>query len=392
MKQPAVAQPHGWYLDHAAATPCDPRVIAAMLPYFNEQWYNPSAAYSPARQVRQAIEAARHRLAMTIGGQASEVIMTSGATESINLAVHGVMRSIGGHVVTSAIEHSAVLASARHYPHAIVPVDSRGGVAPAVVAAAVTDDTSLVSIGYANGELGTVQHISTIATALQSIQADRQARGVNRPLLFHVDASQAVGFLGLQTARLGVDLLTFGAAKCYGPKGIGLLWARANVPLRPLLDGGGQERGVRSGTENVPAIIGFAEAVRLAETRRKEQAVQLGRTRDALQAALLAAVPAMVVNGHPKRRLPGHLHIALPGLDAERAVFALDQQGVYVATGSACAANKGTRSHVLTAIGMPPALADGSLRLSLGYEHIGADMPALAGRIAAVLRRERELS
>lgn len=351
------------YLDHAAATPLDSRVFAAMEPYFSEQFYNPSSPYAPALQVRRDYEDAKARLAHTFGGKGDELIMTAGATESINLA----FGAITGHVVTANIEHHAVLAAAKLREHTFVAADEHGMVSSQAVAQAIRPDTQLVSIALANNELGTIQPLRDIAAVIKREREARLARGDTTPIYLHSDASQGVGQLDVHVARLGVDLLTLNAGKVYGPKQVGLLWAARHVQLQPLIVGGGQERGLRSGTENVAGTIGFARAMELAERGRSHETERLAALRNTLQSRLTAAFPDAVLSGNLKKRLAGHLHISFPGVDAERLVFALEMRGVLVATGSACAANKGTRSHVLTAIGLAPDVADGSLRLTLGH-------------------------
>lgn len=378
-----------YYLDTAAATPLDERVFAVMRPYFTENFYNPSAAYQPARLVRAAVDNARHRLAMAIGAKPNEIIMTAGASESINLAIQGVMGHYGGAIVTLPIEHPAVLSAAGQYERVYAEVDARGLLNLQSLRHAITDETTLVSIGYANNELGTVQSLRDVAELIEVVRQERRSRGVARPLYFHTDASQAAGHLDISVSRLGVDMMTLNAGKCYGPKQVGLLWSKPEITLRPLVFGGGQERGLRSGTENVPGIIGFAEALSLANNERKDESYRVRQLRDRLQEKLLTAFPDLVVNGHPKRRLPHHLHISLPGLDGERALFALDQHGIMVATGSACAANKGTRSHVLTAVEMAPELADASLRISLGKDIDEQAVNEIAEIMASVLAKER---
>lgn len=350
------------YLDHAAATPMDDRVLRAMQPYFTDLFYNPSSPYAPALSVRRDYEAAKDTIARAIGGRADELVITAGATESINL----VFSSIGGHVVASNIEHHAVLAAAREYDHTLVPADERGIVSAEVIKKAIRPDTRLVSVALANNELGTVQPLREIAVSVKAERDRRLSVGDGTPIYLHCDASQGVGQLDVHVARLGVDLLTLNAGKIYGPKQVGALWAHPHVRLTPQIVGGGQERGLRSGTENVAGTIGFAKAIELATDKRKSEAERLRKLRDDLQARLVAAFPEAILSGHQKRRLPGHLHISFPGIDAERLVFALEARGILVATGSACAANKGTRSHVLTAIGLAPEVADGSLRLTLG--------------------------
>lgn len=376
------------YLDHAAATPLDKRVFASMQPYFTEAFYNPTAAYQPARDVRAAYEDARHRLAMTIGGARDEIIITAGATESINIAIHGVL-SGGGHAVIAATEHAATRGAVEPFAHSIVPVDRHGSVTPEAVATVITDDTRLVSIALAESELGTIQKLRDIATVIGEIREKRLMGGNATPLYLHSDASQAAGLLDINVARLGVDLLTLNAGKIYGPKQVGLLWVRRGIILEPLIRGGGQERGIRSGTENVAGTIGFATALELVQKKRHEEARRLGELRDDLQRQLVDAIPDLVVNGSTKRRLQSHLHVSVPGLDAERAVFALETRGVLVATGAACAANKGTRSSTLVAVGMSDELADGSLRFTLGHLTTIDAITTAAHAIIEVINTER---
>lgn len=358
----AVDTPDVIYLDHAAATPLSDKVLTAMQPYFSVAFYNPSSPYAPAVSVRRAYEDAKSRLAARIGAKPAELIMTAGATESVNLA----MRGSGGHIVTSVIEHESVLAAARKGEHTLVEVSPKGRVNPEAVKAALRPDTRLVSIALANGEIGTIQPLGAVAAVVREERVRRLESGNTTPIYLHSDASQGAGLLDIHVARLGVDMLTLNAGKIYGPKQVGLLWAERSVQLEPYIVGGGQERGLRSGTENVAGVIGFAEALELAEKSRKEESSRLMLLRDSLESYLTTHVPEAIVSGDKSHRLSSHLHISFPRLDGERLVFALENKGVLVATGSACAANKGTRSHVLTAIGLAPAVADGSLRLSLG--------------------------
>lgn len=368
------------YLDHAAATPLDRRVFAAMEPYFSAEFFNPSSPYAPALKTRRAYEDAKARLAHTIGSKGDELVITAGATESINLA----FTVVTGHVVSSAIEHHAVLAAASRHDHTLVPVDERGVVDPIVLARAIRPDTQLVSVALANNELGTIQPLREIAAVVKRERERRLSAGDTTPIYLHSDASQGAGQLDIHVSRLGVDLLTLNAGKVYGPKQVGLLWAASHVRLAPIIVGGGQERGLRSGTENVAGTIGFAKAMELAEAHRAHEAKRLAALRDELQARLMEAFPDAVISGSQKRRLSGHLHISFPHLDAERLIFALEMRGVLVATGSACAANKGTRSHVLTAIGLAPEIADGSLRLTLGH----LSTPETTRRAADILIEE----
>lgn len=376
------------YLDYAASTPLDKRVLLAMQPYFIDHFYNPSALYQSARQVHFAYEDARHQLAMSIGAKQYEVIMTAGATESINLAINGVIGQYGGTVATSRIEHTAVVESARRQDVSWINVDTRGFITESAVQAAISDETTLVSVGYVNNELGTVQPLRAIAQCIDNIRHDRMARGVKQPLLFHTDASQAAGLLDISVSRLGVDLMTLNSGKCYGPKQVGLLWARGGIELSPLIVGGGQEKSLRAGTENVAGVIGFAEALSIAVSKRNTESRRIAQLRDTLQQKL-AGIDGIVINGHPKQRAPHILHISFPRLDGERAVFALDERGVMAATGSACAANKGTRSSVLKAVGMSDEMTDGSLRFSLGRFTTEEEIDRAGNSIIDVINQER---
>ena len=350
------------YLDYAAATPLEPKVLLAMEPYFSDKFFNPSSPYSPAIDVRHDYEDAKKSLGRSIGATGEEIIITAGATESINLALKG----IGGHIVTVATEHPAVLETAKQFDHTIVGVDASGTVLLDELKSAIRQDTRLVSVALANNELGTIQPLRTVSEIVKNEAMSRREKGDFTPIYLHSDASQGLGQVDVHVARLGVDLLTLNAAKIYGPKQVGLLWAGSQVKLSPLVYGGGQERSLRSGTENVAGAIGFAKALELATEHRNYEAKRLQSLRDNMQNAVLEAFPEAVVSGHKKNRLASYLHLSFPGLDAERVLFMLEAKGVYVATGSACAANKGTRSHVLEAIGLAPEVADGSLRITLG--------------------------
>lgn len=351
------------YLDHSAATPVDNKVLAAMQPYFCDLFYNPSSPYAPAVAIRRDFEVAKHTLAKLIGAKPGEIVITAGATESINLAFN----YVNGHVIVPNIEHAAVLECAKKHDNTIVAADKKGYVAAGVIKAAIRSDTQLVSVALANNELGTVQPISDIAAVIKDERVRRLNEGDKTPIYFHCDASQGVGQLDVNVARLGIDMLTLNAGKIYGPKQVGLLWAASYVRLESFIIGGGQERGLRSGTENVAGTIGFAKALELAAAHHEFESKRLAVMRDSLQNVLTTAFPDAVISGNIKHRLSGHLHISFPGIDGERLVFLLESKGVLVSTGSACAANKGTRSHVLTAIGLAPEVADGSIRITLGH-------------------------
>ena len=374
------------YLDFAAATPVDPEVAAAMLPYLTERFWNPSAPYARAREARDDVERARGTIARLIGARPDNLVFTAGATEANNLA----FAAVDGHVVVDAIEHESVLACAGMHARRTVRVGRDGIVDPAAVARAIRPDTELVSVELANGEIGSVQPVREISRIVGEERARRLEAGEKCPLYLHTDASQAAGALSVNVSSLGVDLLTLSAAKIYGPKQVGLLWASDDVRLRPLVYGGGQEGGVRSGTENVAGIVGFARALELACERRADESRRLAALRERLRSGLLAELPWMVVSGprNPKRRLPGLLHVSFAGIEARRLVIALERRGVSVGTGSACAASRMRVSHVLEAIGMPRPLAEGSLRLTLGRSTSEKDVDYAVDVIVAAVRDE----
>ena len=376
----------GAYLDYAAATPMDPEVVEAMLPYFSERFWNPSAPYALARSVRDDVERARATLARLIGARPGNVVITAGATEANNLA----FAAVEGHVVVDAIEHESVLASAGTHARRTVRVGADGLVDLEALRRAIKPETELVSVELANGELGCVQPVREISRVVASERARRLEAGERRPIYLHSDASQAAGCLSVNVSSLGVDLLTLSAAKVYGPKQVGLLWASDDVRLRPLVVGGGQEQGVRSGTENVAGIVGFARALELASARRSEDARRLGALRERLRARLLERLPWMCVAGpsNPKRRLPGLLSVGFAGLEARRLVIGLEREGVSVGTGSACAASRMRVSHVLEAVGMPRELAEGSLRITLGRPTTEAEIDYAADAVERVVRAE----
>lgn len=375
------------YLDHAAATPMDPLVVAAMQPYFSEQFFNPSSPYAAGVKVKRAYADAKARIARVLGVGADELVMTAGATESVNLA----LTAIGaGRCAVSAVEHASVIAAAgRGGQSVIIPADKKGRVTPEAVQAALTPEVSLVSVALVNHELGTVQAIDDIVRVVEVERQRRCEAGETMPLYIHTDASQAPALLDVKVKRLGVDLLTLSAAKVYGPKQVGLLWVRPGVRLSATVVGGGQEGGLRSGTENVAGVIGFAAALELAAQRRSGEVKRLRALRDQLRDALAAALPDMMINGDQKKGLVNMLNVSFPGVDAERLVFWLEARGVMVATGSACAANAGRRSSVLAAIGLDEAVIDGSLRISLGRLNTAAQMTRAAELIIQAVREEQ---
>jgi cysteine desulfurase len=355
------------YFDHAAATPLDLRVLAAMQPYFTEQFYNPSALYEPARQVHKALEHARQQVAQTLGARPSEIVFTAGGSESDNLAVQGVMRRFpGANIVTSAIEHDAVIRPAGQFDHRLAPVTADGVVDIDQLTHVIDDQTVLVSIMYANNEIGTVQPIAKIAKKLQIVRDERRANGNKLPLYFHTDACQTPEYLDVHVARLGVDLLTLNGGKIYGPKQSGILYVKGGIELAPLVYGGGQERGLRSGTENVAACIGFAEALNIAQAGRHQETKRLQQLQQQFMKQIQAALPQVVINGSLKLRLPNNIHLTIPGADNERLLVQLEGKGVLAAAGSACSASSEEPSHVLEACGLAEGDIRASLRFSMG--------------------------
>lgn len=379
------------YLDYAAATPVDERVLNTMLPYFSQRFDNPSASYTPARRVRADVEDARARIAHLMGTKPANIIFTAGATEANNLALAAVASD--AHVIASAIEHESVRACVlARKEGALLPVDAQGFVSAEVLRKAIRPDTELVSIAYANGEIGTIQPLRELAQVVADERARRLAMGEGRPIYLHTDASQAATLKTLNVSALGADLITVSAAKMYGPKQVGLLWMRSGIELHPLVRGGGQEAGVRSGTENVPGIIGFARAFELAHELREEEAKRLRGMRNLLQEQLTGAFSDAVITGPTRdaQRLDNLLHVSFPGLLARRLVILLDQRGVYVGTGSACAASKMTVSPVLEAIDAAPEVAESSLRITLGRETTREQVERAAQVIIDVVCAERE--
>lgn len=365
----------------------DPLVIEAMQPYFSEKFFNPSSPYAPAVTVKRDYREAKSRIARVLGVGADELAMTAGATESINLA----FTAAGGVSLISAIEHSSVINSAKARSDVrLIPPMKNGRIDPQAVKKLLTPDVSFMSIALANHELGYIQPIEEIAEVVRLERVRRQENGESTPLIFHTDASQTAALMDVKIKRLGVDLLTLSAAKVYGPKQVGLLWIRPGVKLRPNIVGGGQEAGLRSGTENVAGVVGFAVALELAAKRRSGEVKRLRGLRDTLAKRLLGAFPDMIISSDQKKSLVNFLNISFPGVDAERLVFLLEARGVLVATGSACAANSGTRSHVLAAIGLSDAAIDGSLRLTLGRLNDEAQVMRAADEIITAVRTERE--
>lgn len=357
------------YLDYAAATPLDPEVLKAMQPYFTERFYNPSATYLPAVAVRKDLETARGEVAAVLGARANEIIFTAGATEANNLVIRGVQEQYPeGTILVSSIEHDSVLAPARALGCKEIPVTSQGVVAIDAYKQLMDDKTVLISVMYANNEIGSIQPVHQIALHVADVRRQRQKAGNKLPIYLHTDAAQAAIYLDLHVARLGVDFMTLNGGKIYGPKQTGILFADSHARFRPQILGGGHERGLRAGTENVAGAIGFSKALTLVQGRRQEEGARL----QALQAyfidSLQEHIPNIIINGSRKHRLPNNVHITIPGTDNERVLMALDEVGILCAAGSACSASNEEPSHVLRAMGISDSDAQSSLRFSMGRQ------------------------
>lgn len=357
------------YFDYAAATPLDERVQQVMQPFFADQYYNPSATYAPARVVARQLQLARSRVAHWLGARPSEIVFTAGGTEANNLAIHGVMRAFpGANVVVSAIEHDAVLYPAAKYERRIAKVTQQGLIDVADLRRQIDDQTVLVSVMYANNEIGTIQPLREVAQLVSEVREQRRGDGNALPLYLHTDACQAANYLDLHIARLGVDLMSLNGGKVYGPKQSGALYVKAGITLEPLVYGGGQEHGLRSGTENVAACVGLAAALDIAQGMRHEEVRRLQQLQRLFVDRLTTTIPSVVVNGSLKKRLPNNIHLTLPGQDNERLLIQLEARRVLAAAGSACSASNEEPSHVLRAIGLSDADAQASLRFSLGRQ------------------------
>ena len=373
------------YLDHAATTPLRSEARAAMEPFLSGTAFgNPSSLHYDGQLAKRALDSARDILAETLGCQFSEVAFTSGGTESDNAALLGVMlanRSRGNHLIVSQIEHEAVGDTARFlqtlgFSVTFLPVDSFGRVSPETIADALTPQTVLVSVMHASNEVGTIQPLRQIAEIVHAHGA-----------YLHTDAVQTFGQLPVTLEALGADLITVSAHKVYGPKGAGALVVRSGISFEPLLHGGGQERGRRSGTENVAAIAGFGEAVRVLLPERDAEAARLTALRDLLLAALRERIPTLVLNGHPAERLPNNLNVSFPGLDAESLLLSLDRAGISASSGSACASGSIEPSHVLTAMGLPEGRINSAIRLTLGRGTTGEEIERTVEILVGIVER-----
>ncbi|NMA92335.1 MAG: cysteine desulfurase [Firmicutes bacterium] len=373
-------------MDHSATTPLREEVIKAMEPFFRERYGNPSSLHSWGRETRQAVESARRKVGLALGSEPEEIYFTGGGTESNNIVLQGIARRRGkGHIITSSIEHHAVLDVCRDlatggFQVTYLPVDRYGMVDPREVEEAITPGTVLISIMMANNEVGTIQPIKEIGNL---------ARLKN--ILFHTDAVQAVGKLPVKVNDLGVDFLSLSAHKFNGPKGVGALYVRKGVSLAPLCNGGGQERKLRPGTENVPGIVGLAEALELAMGELSPRTAHLVALQKRMEEGLLK-IGGATVNGHPQLRLPGHINVSFNYVEGESLLLGLDLQGVAASSGSACTSGSIDPSHVLLAMGLEPEVARGSLRLTMGWENTAEDVDYVLGVLSPLVKRLRKIS
>ncbi len=383
------------YMDHAATTPVSPRVAEAMQPYFAERFGNASSMYRLAQDAREAIDGARERCARVLGARGSEIVFTSGGTESDNAALLGVAlarREAGNHIVTTRIEHHAVLYAAElleelGFDVTYVAPDRDGIVAPEAVEEALRPETTLVSVMLANNEIGTIQPVAEIARRVRAHAAED-----GRTVVVHTDAVQGPGALDVDVDALGVDLLSLSAHKFNGPKGAGLLYIRRGTPFRPTQVGGAQERDRRAGTENTPGIVGMSVALEAAEAARPEAAAACAAMRDRLIAGITERVDGTRLNGDARRRLPNNVNVSFPGVEAEALLMGLDLAGVAASSGSACTAASLEPSHVLLALGATESMARSSLRLSVGADNTDEEVGYVIDTVAELVPKIRNMA
>ena len=382
------------YFDHAGTTPMDEAVLEAMLPYFTRLYGNASSVHTVGQEARYALDAARARVAGVLNCRQREIVFTSGGTESDNAAIRGAayaLEETGRHVITASAEHHAVLHACqalenRGWDVTYLPVDDQGRVDPQTVANAVTARTTVVSIMYANNEIGAINPIPEISAAVK-----QKASELNRTVVMHTDAVQAAGFLDLDVRRLGVDMMSLSGHKFYGPKGVGALFLRRGVPFLPIITGGGQERERRSGTENVAGIVGLAVALELADAQREATGAHCRALRDRIIAEIGRAIPDAILNGHPTERLPNNVNFSFPGVEGEAILLGLDLRGIAASSGSACSSGSLEPSHVLLALGQTADLARGSLRITLGKHNTDAEVDRLLAVLCDLVSELRQM-
>ncbi|AIS32171.1 cysteine desulfurase NifS [Methanobacterium formicicum] len=377
------------YMDHSATSPVNPEVLKEMLPYFTESFGNASTLYALGREARTAMEKARKQVASLIGAQPEEVYFTSGGTESDNIAIKGTaskLKNKGNHIITSDIEHPAVEETCKYlekngYQVTYLPVGEEGIVKVSDVETAITPETILITVMHANNEIGTIQPIKEIGALARE-----------KGIYFHTDAVQSVGKIPVNVGDMNVDMLSISAHKLYGPKGIGALYIRKGVRIDPLLHGGGHERGMRPGTENIPGIVGLGKACQIAEDNLEKNMEYVSSLRDRLIKGVLGKIEQSYLNGHPTKRLPNNANFRFSSIEGESLVLQLDAKGINASTGSACSSKKLEPSHVLMAIGLKEVDAHGSLRISLGTENTPQDIDYTIDAIDEVVERLRSMS
>ena len=382
------------YLDHAGTTPLAPKAWQAMAPYFQESFGNPSSVHSLGQQARAALDSSREHVAEVLECRPSEVVFTSGGTESDNAAVCGAafaLQGTGDHIITSSIEHHAVLHACQYletrgFQVTYLPVDADGIVDADAVARALTPRTILVSLMYANNEIGTIQPVAEAARLVK-----QHAKAHDRTIVVHSDAVQGAGFLDLNVRDLGVDLMSLSGHKFYGPKGAGVLYIRRGTPFLPQQLGGGQERERRSGTENIPGIVGLAAALQLAQEERHRTWDHCLTLRDAIIERVQQEIPRARLNGHPHDRLPNNVNFSFEDAEGESMLLGLDLAGIAASSGSACSSGSLEPSHVLLALGQTAEVARGSLRLTLGKGNTSEDVDYLMSTLTDLMARLREI-
>jgi len=377
------------YFDHAATTAMHPQVVEAMLPYFTENFGNPSSIYEIARKNKQALDESRDKIAKLLGADPKEIYFTSGGTESDNWAIKGIAEAYknkGNHIITSAIEHHAVLHTCEYlesqgYEVTYLPVNEYGQVDPQDVLKAIKDTTILITIMYANNEIGTIQPIEEIGKIARE-----------KGIVFHTDAVQAVGHIPIDVKKANVDLLSLSGHKFHGPKGVGVLYIRKGVKIKPLLHGGAQERGRRGGTENVAGIVGLAKALELALENVEENNKKMTELRDYIIKEVTSRIDHVKLNGHPTDRLPNNINFTFDFIEGESLLLLLDMKGIYASSGSACTSGSLDPSHVLLAIGLPHEKAHGSLRITLGDENTKEEADYFLEVLPSIVQRLRDMS
>jgi len=378
------------YLDNAATTPTDSEVVNAISPYLSLKYGNPNSVHYFGNEAREAVEEARKKVAHLIGAQPEEIIFTGGGTEGDNHAIKGVAwanQKKGNHIITTKIEHHAVLHACQFlekhgFTVTYLPVDKYGLINPEDVKKAVTNQTILISIMHANNEIGTIEPISEIGRIAK--EAD---------IYFHTDSVQAFGHIPIDVDELGVDMITMSGHKLYAPNGIGALFLRKGTKIVPLIHGGGQERNRRAGTENVAGIVGMGKAAELAEKRMLEgESEKIIQLRDKLIDGIMKKIKHVRLNGHPSKRLPGNVNLCFEFIEGESMLLSLDMQGVAASSGSACTSGSLEASHVLLAIGLPPEIAHGSLRMTLGKDNTTQDVDYVINILPGIIKKLRQLS